>query len=276
MDGYRPRNIREALEIRANKSVIVLAGGTDFMLKYRKNADAVLYISHLKELKNIYKEKGYLVVGAATTLDELLKSNDIPSLLKNIISKMAAPAIKNIATIGGNICNASPAGDTLPFLYALDAKVVIGSLNGIREIEIENFIKGPGETDIKTNELLLQTKFPLDLIEKLHSNIFNVQTYRKVGTRRANALSKLSFLGIAEISKDLKDVRIAFGAVAPTVVRSRSIERKIVEGATIKDILEMYSDMITPIDDQRSTAFYRKTVSLRLLRYFLRQIRTSQ
>ncbi len=276
MEGYRPENLKEALEIKASRSPDILAGGTDFMLKFRKRANDVLFVSHLKELKGIQRKDGYLVIGAATTLNELEASEDIPTIFKDMISKMAAPAIRNVATIGGNICNASPAGDTLLFLYALDAKLVIGSIRGHREVNIENFIKGPGQTDMRKDELLLQIKLPIPLIEKLHLGKFNVQFYRKVGTRRANALSKLSFLGIAEVSEGSKDVRIAFGAVAPTVVRSREIEERIKDGTTADDILGAYSKLITPIDDQRSTAFYRKTVSLRLLGYFLQILKASK
>lgn len=275
MEGYQPENLKGALEIKASKSPEILAGGTDFMLKFRKQASDVLFVSHLKELRGIERENEYLIIGAATTLNELERSKEIPTIFKDIISKMAPPAIRYVATIGGNICNASPAGDTLPFLYALDTKLIIGSLHSQREVSIEDFIKGPGEIDIAKDELPLQIKLPLQLIEKLHSRAFNVQFYRKVGTRRENALSKLSFLGIAEISEEIKDVRIAFGAVAPTIVRSREIEERIKDGAASDEILTMYSKLITPIDDQRSTTFYRKTVSLRLLKYFLSLLITS-
>ncbi len=276
--AYKPQNLIEALSIRAWEDVIVFAGGTDLMVK-KKNWSGlppafekpVLFIAHLQELKKIRACENCISIGASCTLTELLENELVPEILKESISNMASPAVRNVATIGGNICNASPAGDTLPFLYAIDATVVLKTISGERYLPIKEFILGPAQTAIGKKELLTEIRIP-------HEG-FNVWTYRKVGTRKAMALSKLSFLGMAKINNNaIVDVRVAFGAVAPTVVRSRDIEKEVIHiprqhiCKTIPEILEKYSRLIKPIDDQRSTAEYRKTVSLRLLEDFLKEV----
>jgi len=191
--------------------------------------------------------------------------------LKSAISNMAAPTIRNIGTIGGNICNASPAGDTLPPLYILDAKIVLSSIDNQRIIPIDKFIIGPGRNDLKDDELLTEILIP--------NKKFNKEFYKKLGTRKAMALSKISFAGLAEIEDDkIEDIRIAFGAVAPKIVRSRTIEQEII-GHNINEINELsysivkeYSEFICPIDDQRSSSIYRKQISIKLLDYFLNNL----
>ena len=259
---------------------------------------AALFIGHLEELKNISSESAFLYMGACCTYSRLLESPSVPPALKKAIEEIGSPAVKNRGTMGGNVCNASPAGDTLPVLYALDAEVVLRSSGSSRILPIEDFILGPGKTSLQSNELLTGIRIP--------AGDFPVTVYRKVGTRRANALSKLSFIGLArenagqaresaQLTQENSDptnqtaanaagrkhdnialdVRIAFGAVAPTVVRSRENEallRDMLGGGIdgrIGEICDLYSPLLDPIDDQRSNALYRKEVSLRLLKDFL-------
>lgn len=275
VNGYRPNSLKEALEIRRSKKVIVFAGGTDLMVK-RKNwaglspkfEEDVLFIGHLEELRIIKLEKNHLIIGASSRLIEIIECKMVPDYVKNILINMASPAIRNIATIGGNICNASPAADTLPVLYAMNAKLIVKNIDEEREINIEDFIYEPGRNSLKDDELLKEIIIPIDR--------FNVVFYKKVGTRKANSLSKASFIGLANINnKKIEDIRIAFGAVSKVVVRDKKIEQKLkgLEQITIKNnfinIREMYSNLIKPIDDQRSSKEYRKEVSLKLLEKFL-------
>ncbi len=304
VSAFRPQTLEEALAVRRKKRAIPFAGGTDLMVQRRRGTGlvpdfkpAVLFIGHLEELKRISSESAFLHIGACCTYSRLLESPSVPPALKKAIGEIGSPAVKNRGTMGGNICNASPAGDTLPVLYALDAEVVLRSSGGSRILPIEDFILGPGKTSLHSNELLTGIR--------IHAGDFPVTLYRKVGTRRANALSKLSFIGLAresamtarEIAGPIQenmdpvnqavdaagrkhdnsalDVRIAFGAVAPTVVRSRENEallRDMLGGnnnGRIEEICDLYSPLLEPIDDQRSNALYRKEVSLRLLGDFL-------
>jgi len=170
--------------------------------------------------------------------------------------------------MGRNICNASPAGDTLPVLAVLDASLTLQSVSGEREVSLLSFFKGPGKTLLRNDELLTCIRFRLP-----H---FSAEGYRKIGTRKANALSKIAFAGFLLKEKGLlSDVRIALGAVAPTIVRSRELENRLI-GQPVSDIAELmpdllnsYAKLIQPITDQRSDANYRKTVSLRLIENFV-------
>ncbi len=274
---YIPETLQQALEIRGKEKAIVFAGGTDLMVRARvwfgvpsRFDKPVVYIGKLKELKGVSMEDGVVRIKAATSLTDLLDDPIVPQPLKDAVSSMAAPAIRNMGTIGGNICNASPAGDTLPVLYTMDAVLTLQSASSTREVPINEFILGPGKTAIQDDEILTEISFKVPK--------FDVYTFRKVGTRKANALSKLSFMGMLAFDGDrVADFRAAFGAVAPTVVRSRDLELKIIGKSKdeavsmLPELLEDYSELIRPIDDQRSTAFYRKNVSLRLLEHFLKK-----
>lgn len=266
--ALRPRDLKEALCFLQAQHMPMLAGGTDLMLK-RKRLDSqegrVLCIGHLEELRQIAREGEVLCVGAACTLTQLLQSPLLPDYLKRPISDMASPAIRNLATIGGNLCNASPAGDTLPMLYALNALLCLASASGEETLPVSSFILSPGRTKLGADQLLREIRIPLSPDWRC--------TWRKIGARRANSLSKLSFYALTKGPPGrLEDVRIAFGAVAPTVVRSLEAETEILADpnrGTLKRAAERYAPLIRPIDDARSSQAYRRTVSLRLLEHFL-------
>lgn len=278
VDVFNPQSLEEALSIRRKQPVIPYAGGTDLMVRHRSwsgtspsFSQPILMVGAIEALKTIQITNNMLEIGAAATLTDLLLHPAVPSVLKKAISLMASPAIRNSATLGGNICNASPAADTVPVLYAANAMVQLQSSTTSRSLPVEAFILGPGKTALGADELLTAVQIPL--------GHFDLVDYRKVGTRKANALSKLSFIGLARIAdRHVSDVRIAFGAVAPTVVRSPDVEALLCGLTTnavsgrIEDLLRYYARLIVPIDDQRSNAHYRKTVALQLLADFLVQL----
>lgn len=274
VEVYKPASLKEALDTLSFTDCTVFAGGTDLMVRKKQWSGLaphfekpVMFITQLKELKDIYIEKGCLVIGAACTFSELIDSQLIPDYFKAVFRQMASPGIRNTATIGGNICNASPAGDCLSLLYALDASLEIQSGCRKANIQITEFIQGPGKTVLWSDELVSAIRVPL--------REFNTVKYRKVGTRKATALSKLSFIALADTNENgLADVRIAFGSVAPTVVRSRDIEEELISminsgSIDIAEISGDYNIFIKPISDQRSTAFYRKEACKRLLEEFI-------
>jgi len=275
VDCYMPDSLNEALQICNRCKTIPFAGGTDLMvLRSKQNGTfsgfekPPLFLGHLSELKHLFRHKQNIHIGAGVTLNTLLDSEIIPQILKTILIRMASNPTRNLATIGGNICNASPAGDTLTYLYAVDATLVLRNTRGTRNISVADFITGPGETNIRQDELLTEIIIP--------ANKFPVNYYKKVGTRKGLSLSKVSFLGLADIqSGNIADIRITFGAVAPRVIHSRKTEQMIVgkshaEIQSVRDeIIREYSQLIQPIDDARSTKTYRKKVSLRILDYFI-------
>jgi len=276
--AYRPNNLEEALRLRGETGAIPFAGGTDLMVRYKNWTglppafpEDVLFLSHLKELQFIERQGETLVIGAGVTFRRIAAFPETPEVLRQAVLSIAAPAIRNIATMAGNVCNASPAGDSICALYALDASVEVRSINTVREVPIMQFITGPGRTVLKADELVTAIRIPLKPA--------NVQVFRKVGTRKANALAKLSFTAVGEIKGKVIDaLALSFGAVGPTVVRSTELEKQMAGKslselkAMIPSLLDDYGVMIVPIDDQRSTAAYRKQVALNLLESFLEKL----
>jgi xanthine dehydrogenase FAD-binding subunit len=282
VEFYRPQTLGEALQIRAEHAATPLAGGTDLLVRYRnwagtlpKLGNSVVYVGHLPELGGITVSGNgvgpEIRIGAAVTYSELLAHPSIPEIIKRASWELSAPGLRNIATLVGNICNASPAADAVCALYVLDAEVEIRGKKEPRRVPLHDFIQGPGKTILKDNELVTAVYLPAGTDP-------TVTAYHKVGTRRANALSKLSFCGVAALeSGSVVRVAIAVGAVAPTVVRSREVEQRItglrlddVE-ADMSEIMAGYDDLIKPIDDQRSTAVYRKQTAHGLIERFLRK-----
>jgi len=269
VEVLRPSGLREALEFRARTGARPFGGGTDLMVKYRAYGGldpdfgpAVLFLDRVEELKVFLREGDTLRIGAGVTLAELLAVPEsapraVPPVLREAAAGIAAPGLRNRATLAGNIANASPAGDSLPPLYALETRVVLESLRGNRELPLEEFITGPGKTLLEPDEILREIRIPL-------SGAGGGWYYRKVGTRKANALAKLSLAAVWDRRSGM--FRMAAGAVGPRVVRFSQAEVLISGGERDPGrIREICTPAIVPIDDQRSTAEYRKTVCLNLI-----------
>lgn len=275
IEGYLPKTINGALQILSSEDVIVYAGGTDLMVRYKNETSLLpkfeknlLYIGQIEELQKVKENKDEIIIGSGCTLASLIKEEAVPEVLKKALRGAASPAIRNMGTIGGNICNASPAGDTLPILYALNSKCRIINEFSERTVNIEDFIYGPRRTSLEKNEILESIIIP--------KKDFNIVHYEKVGARKASAISKLSFTGLCNVENGrIEDIRMAFGAVGATVIRIKEAENLII-GRKIDDLnpciekaLHIYDKNINPIDDQRSTAHYRKNVVMNLIKYFM-------
>ncbi len=273
--SYKPDSLNELLALMSDKDLVPFAGGTDLMVRYAGCEGPefdrdVVFISQLNELSGINKEGGNIVIGAVTPISIIENNKDTPYLLRKALSGIAAPAVRNRGSMGGNICNASPAGDSLPPLYVLGASVKLVSRRGERILKIEEFVNGPGRTVRKKDEILTEIIIPL--------KEWNIEKYRKIGTRAANALTKCSITAAAKVKGGrIDDLSIAFGAVGPVIIKDCGIEKKLIGlkideiGNQISSILKDYSTIIVPIDDQRSTAVYRKQVCLNLLEDFLKE-----
>lgn len=273
----------EILDKLYQNPCMLLAGGTDLMVKHRRDAqltpdldEHVLLIHQCSELQYVIEDVQGIHIGSLTRLEDLLTHPLIPQILKDAIAEMASVAIRNVATLGGNIGNASPAGDSLPVLYVLNAQIVLDSVEGERIIPIEEFILGPGQTCRNKNELIKEI-----IIE--HET--KPYLYKKIGSRKADTISKLSFAGMYQLEDGhVSDIRVAFGAVFKTIVRNREVESKVVEllnsvtdytkvnMKTINEIVALYEPLIVPIDDQRSSKEYRKKISKQVLIAFLKGI----
>jgi CO/xanthine dehydrogenase FAD-binding subunit len=280
--AYRFDHLDQTLSQLNKEDCTIMAGGTDVMVFHKSRrgvppefSKPIVFIDHLAELKHVSKHNNDLHIGACCTYTELLEHPLIPSVLKSAIKTIAAPAIRNRGTLGGNICNASPAGDTLPLLYVFNAMLRLRSENGERLVAISDFIQAPRRIQRLSNEMLTEIILPSVLEKGTHV------VFEKVGNRNADAIAKVSFAGFIRINQErIDDIRFAFGAVGPTMVRSSDIERLLIgkslplSVSDITTIVDAFDKMIRPIDDQRSTAVYRKTVALNLLRYFLKQFQT--
>ena len=275
--AYMPASVTEALAIKKKERerALLVAGGTDIM-PAGQTAPVMIYLQGLHDLSNVTKSGAVLSIGAGCTYTQLIHDERIPQVLRDAMRSIAAPAIRNAGTLAGNICRASPAGDTLPVLYALEAAVVAGHLTdaGVmykRRIDIDDFIQGNRRTALAPDEIVLAVEIPC----RSYENMTKMQSC-KIGGRKAQAIAKLSFAGICRVEDNvLCEIRLAFGAVDLTVVRSRELEAKM-RGLTLaelaakkNEILKEYAALLQPIDDQRSTAAYRRQVCLNLLEEFL-------
>lgn len=276
---FVPTTLKEALKILDERDCYIFAGGTDLMVqKYRgsgliPNFDKdVLYVMNIKELDYIKTDaEGNLRIGAMNRYCELINSSLVPDIFKTVFREIASPNIRNMATLVGNIANASPAGDSLLPLNLFNARVVLSSVNGNREVLVEDFIQGVRKIDRKKNELITEIIIPpCDL------NFY----YRKIGSRKAESITKVSILGGYKLDGNkVKDLRIVFGSISVKVVRNHFIEEKY-QGKTVNelraridDIINEYDHEIKPITDQRSTMEYRKKVAKNLLRDFLKHVK---
>lgn len=278
VNKYIPGTLEEALKILSEHDCYIMAGGTDLMVaKHRSsgllpNLDKdVIYVMGLQELNFIKKVGGNIFIGATTNYTDILKSHLIPTLLKEIVLEIASPSLRNMATLVGNIGNASPAGDALVGLYIYDALIELTSVRGKRLTPISEFIYGVRRIHREKDELITAVIFPEDK--------FTATIWKKVGSRKAETISKITFAGAYTLEKDIvKDLRLAFGSVNITVVRRPELETKYI-GLTVNqlhnkvdEILEEYGKFIVPISDQRSTKDYRFKVAINIARDFITHI----
>jgi CO/xanthine dehydrogenase FAD-binding subunit len=282
-----PTRLSQALAALAQPGgATVLAGGTDLMPQANagrvKPAPLLLNIRRVPGLAGISIDDGALVIGTLTTI-EALRSNDevrrAAPLLAQACERFASEQIRNAATLGGNLCNASPAGDTLTPLLALDAEVELASLADAgevrtRRVPIADFFAGPGRTQRSSEELLTAVRVPV-------APSGQVARFEKAGTRVGLDISTISIALAARRDADgtLHGVRIALGAVGPVPLRARAAEA-LLEGrrpdaALDAEAAQAAADAASPIDDVRASAWYRRELVRNLTRRTLDDVAAS-
>lgn len=273
-----PRSLAEAYDLLAGASWRPIAGGTDLMVQLTgelgEPPERLLDLWRIDELRGITHDAQAITIGALTTYTELRRSPVVAEFLPALTEAAAtigAAQIQNRGTVGGNVANASPAGDTLPIWLATDAEIVLGSARGDRAVPAAEFWPAYRRTARADDELVLAIRVPLAAARQMR--------FRKVGTRRAQAISKV-VMALAWRSPDdsptapWTDVRVALGSVAATPVRAHAAEAAL-EGAapdpdaTDRAVAALVGE-IHPIDDVRSTAAYRRTVAGRVLHRLVR------
>jgi CO/xanthine dehydrogenase FAD-binding subunit len=270
-----PRDLESALERMKREPGVwkSFAGGTDLMvlleagkLPHRR----FLSIWKLPELRGIEVGPDQVMIGALTTYTEVQRHETLARefpLLCRTAAETGGIATQNRGTLGGNIANASPAADSPPALIVYDAELELISAGGTRWLAYRDFHTGYKQMRLRPDELIRRIRLPRGMAAwKQH--------YRKVGTRRAQAISKVCFAGAARVENGrIADVRLALGSVAPTVVRAAETE-KLLRGelpsrAVLQAAQAALAREIAPIDDMRSTARYRLRVAQNLLAEFL-------
>jgi len=263
---WNARTLMEALALRSeHPEATVLAGGTDIMVFVEGGAlqlKEVLNIWPCKELRAIEATDTGLRIGALATWTDVRHHDGVPAALRECAQTIGAEQIQNRGTVGGNIVNASPAGDSLPLWLALDASFEVASVRGKRLIAADDFWTGYRTTSLAADELLIAAHI---------SASPSMRTcYRKVGTRMAQAISKVVFGGSLKIEDGLvKDARLALGSVAPVPVRLKSVEAALIGHPINASAADGVQADIAPIDDIRSTAKYRRKVAHRVVRSWL-------
>ncbi|MBI5211041.1 MAG: xanthine dehydrogenase family protein subunit M [Elusimicrobia bacterium] len=276
MTLLRARSASEAVRLYAeNPLAIPVAGGTDFMVSWNMgllNEKTVLDIAGVREWAAVEEAGAVLRVGALATHAQLRDHpavrRDFP-LLAQAAATVGAVQIQNRGTLGGNIANASPAGDTFPALAVYDARVLAVSRAGKRSIPFVDVFAGVKKTILARGELISAVELPF-LISKPDRQVF-----RKVGTRASQAISKTVAAGLLWLARDrtVAKARFALGSMAPTVRRLKAAEgflagRRLTP-AVVDDAVALLAENVSPIDDIRSTAAYRLQVSRNILRSFL-------
>lgn len=268
---YAPQQLEELLAILAEKKekAKMLAGGTDLVIALQEGEldyDYIVALHKIPELKGITLSGDTIVIGAMTTHTEVERSPLIRAnalLLAQAAAAVGSPQIRNVGTLGGNICNASPAADTVPALIALDASVKIVSNGSEREMPLEDLFLGMGKTKLGGDEVIKEISF-----KALPDGAGSI--FVKLARRNALAISRISVAAIVTSNEYVTDCRIAMGAVAPNPFRVRSAEQawlgRTITADNLNICVEAAFQEISATLGQRASAIYKKRAGKALVR----------
>ncbi len=266
--GYVPETLEEALILMKEEKLKPYGGGTDLMIEDGREHE-FLFLHRIPELIAITEDSDYVKIGAEATFTDIEESSLTPQILKDAISELAGPAIRNFGTIGGNIGNGSAKADSVLILFATDSKIRLKSVDAERTIEIKDFYKERKQLDLREGELIVEILIP----KKYTTHYY----YKKIGARNALAISRACFAGLFHVDNGIiTHVATAFGAIEPVITRHPEIDEMLVgktiaEAKEIKDTyLNAYNSAINP-SAGRVSKEYRKTVCMNLLKDFLEQ-----
>ena len=269
MQYLKVNSTEELLAHLGAPGAAILCGGTDLLVKMRSrlvSPKLLLDISELGPLRAIRKADGRIEIGAAVTESELLASDVIREhlpLLSIVLGKLGAVQIRNRGTLGGNVVNASPAADSAIPLLLYEAEVVLEGLPGERRLPIETFFLGPGKTALAKGEFLRALSIPIP-------NVQFTPFFHKVGRRKALTIAIASLGSLLWVQAGtVEEIRLATGSVAPTPLRLRQVETRLngerLTESLIAEVRELAAQSVSPIDDIRASAAYRRTVIADLL-----------
>ena len=277
---FAPRKIEEALEIlsKQEKEIKVIAGGTDLLIQYYDRLYEIngwLDLKNIKELQEIKIHQNQMEIGAMVTHARLERSTEIKKyfpVLGKAAADIGSPQIRSRGTIGGNIVNASPAGDLLAPLMAYNAQFKLLSTQGEKIVPAEKFFIGPKKTILEPAQLLTRIILPLPSERTFGSWI-------KIGKRKALIIATITLalvIEMAEDNKTMKDVRTCLGSVAPTPIEIKEVREKMIgknfDQLDFDQLGQIVEDKISPIDDIRGTKEYRKDVAKEIMINALEEI----
>ena len=262
---YRPNKINDALNSLSKQKLTIAAGCTDLLPSTQEDnlGNDILDVSGIKSLRNITFENGFRKIGSGVTWTDLVENNDLPKcydMLKECSLQIGSRQIQNLGTIGGNLCNASPAADGVPCLLSLDASIELLSVNGRRVLKLEDFIKGSRKTELQNDEILSAILIPKE------AELGN-SSFLKLGARKYLVISIAMIACKLNLKKDIiSDIAISIGYCSAVAKRITSLENLLI-GKSIKDELTTiilnfnYEKYLSPINDIRGTNLYRLKVS---------------
>lgn len=266
MKVHLPESLNALWDILAHDPQAgIMAGGTDLLVRLRARKEhlpAVVCLERIPGLQTIDPLDQTLRIGAGVTLTRILESHLVQThlpLLHQSVASLGSPLVRNMATLGGNVCTASPAGDTLPALYVLGAKLSLESARGRRILPVESFIQGPGKTAMARGEILESVIIPFP-------EGCDIQHFEKLGQRNALAISVVSFAALIRTqNKVVQKAYLAWGSVGPTIVRCPKAEKALEGKPLTLSALICAADLaraaVEPISDVRASADYRRTVA---------------
>ena len=266
---YAPLKLKEALELRKDTNLIPYCGGTDLMIAQECEEREYLFINNVVEMCRITKDKEYVRFGAACKFTDVIESRHsyVPDILREACSQIAAPAIRNAGSLGGNIANGSAKADSALIFIVTDSLLRLVSADSERLLPIKDFYLGSGKTALANDELIVEILMPRYGLDNYY--------YKKIGARNALAIARTSFAGILDIKDGIiQNCATAFGAVKDIIIRISEIDAKLIgktieEAKNVKDAyLSAYDEAIQPRPG-RVGVEYRKDICMNLLRDFL-------
>ncbi|MBP1627488.1 MAG: hypothetical protein H6Q00_1963 [Holophagaceae bacterium] len=251
----------------AGDNAVILAGGTDLLVGFNSHSvdpsTTIVYIGEIETIKAIKETEAELLVGSMVTTTQLAESPVIgryAGALQQAAQESAGPQVRNRATIGGNIATASPAGDLITALYALDASVTVVGTSGSVRMKIGEIITGVKRTSLSKDQMITEIIIP-------KKSPGSESAFEKIGKRKAMTISAASAACQVTLSKDQKsiaEIKVAVGAAAPTVVFAHGVEDALrgraIDDQLVKDVSKLAAEVINPITDQRATKWYRQEV----------------
>jgi carbon-monoxide dehydrogenase medium subunit len=284
---HRPEDLAAALDLlaRLGNPAQPVAGGTDVMMRLRAGrvqATQLVAVGHLRGLpagEPARLDGDVLTLDALAPLADLLRSEALGAhagMLADALVTIGSPQVRNVATLAGNICNASPAADSLPPLLALDASLVLASASAVREVALKDFLLGPGRTARRADELLTLVRVPLAAPLGTRLALF-----RKFGKRRANIIASANVAMVAEaLDGRVARLALAAGGVAPTPVRLSGVEA-LFQGAPLAadlfvareaELLPLLDAVVVPISDVRGGAAFKRALVLHAVEDLCRRL----